>query len=113
MSLDTEPFDAATSVLVSHFILAPEIRTGFFRTIAERLRPGGYLVNADLASDVDSAAYRSLLELWLRVMKGAELSPEKIESLRVAYSRDVAILPSEQVSAIIASGGFDTPVLFL
>ena len=40
-------------------------------------------------------------------------SPEQIEKLRVTYGRDVAVLPVEQVSALIASAGFDTPVLFL
>ena len=33
----SEPFDAATSLLVSQFILDPEERSGFFRAIAGRL----------------------------------------------------------------------------
>jgi tRNA (cmo5U34)-methyltransferase len=35
----SEAFDAATSLLVSQFILEREARSDFFRTIAERLRP--------------------------------------------------------------------------
>lgn len=108
----TEPFDAATSLLVSQFILAKEERTKYFRNIAERLKPGGLLVNADLASDTASAAYQNLLDVWLRLMKGADLPPDKIESMRAAYSRDVAILPLDEVSKIIQSGGFEMPVLF-
>jgi tRNA (cmo5U34)-methyltransferase len=106
-------FDAATSLLVSQFILAPKARAGFFRAIAERLRPGGYLVTADLASDTASAAYQSLLEVWLRLMRETGSPREQLEKLRIAYGRDVALLPLEQVSSIIASGGFETPVLFL
>ena len=106
-------FDAATSLLVSQFILAPDARAGFFRAIAERLRPGGYLVSADLASDTASTTYQSLLEVWLRLMRETGSSPEQLEGLRVTYGRDVAILPLERVRSIIASGGFDTPVLFL
>ena len=34
-------YDAATSLLVSQFILSPEARTEFFRAIAQRLHPGG------------------------------------------------------------------------
>ncbi|MGO1395013.1 MAG: class I SAM-dependent methyltransferase [Halomonas sp.] len=37
------PFDAATSLLVSQFILEPENRSAFFRAIAKRLRPGIWL----------------------------------------------------------------------
>ncbi|RYD79573.1 MAG: class I SAM-dependent methyltransferase [Verrucomicrobiaceae bacterium] len=109
----SEPFDAATSILVSQFILNPETRTEFFRAIAERLRPGGYLATADLASDVNSTAYQSLLDIWLQLMKTTGIPPENAEKLRVTYGRDVALLPVEKVSEIIASGGFETPVLFL
>jgi len=106
-------FDAATALLVSQFILNPEARASFFRAIAARLRPGGYLVSADLASDLTSATYQNLLEIWLRLMRETGSSSEQLEKLRVAYGRDVAVLPVEQVSSIIASAGFETPVLFL
>src|SRR5690606_9216128 len=78
-----------------------------------RLRPGGYLVSADLASDTASPTYQSLLEVWIRLMRETGSAPEQLEKLRVTYGRDVAVLPLEQVSSIIASGGFETPVLFL
>lgn len=107
-----EPFDAATSLLVSQFILSKEERSKYFRSIAEHLKPGGLLANADLASDIKSDLYESLLAVWLRLMKGAEILPETIENFRTAYSRDVALLPPHEVSGIIESGGFNTPVLF-
>jgi tRNA (cmo5U34)-methyltransferase len=107
------PFDAATSLLVSQFVLAPDARAGFFRAIAERLLPGGYLASADLAADTASAAYQSLLEVWLRLMRETGSPPEQLERLRETYGRDVALLPVEQVSSLIASAGFETPVLFL
>ncbi len=106
-------FDAATSLLVSQFILSPDARADFFRTIAERLRPGGYLVTADLASDTASASYQSLLDVWIRLMRETGSAPEQLEKMRVAYGRDVAVLPLEQVSSIITAGGFEIPVLFL
>ena len=61
----SELFDAATSILASQFVLDPAARTGFFRPIADRLRPGGILVNADLAADIATEGYRSLFEVWL------------------------------------------------
>lgn len=109
----SESFDAATSLLVSQFILAPDDRTAFFRAIARRLRPGGYLVSADLASDTASETYQSLLEVWIRLMRETGSAPEQLEKMRVTYGRDVAVLPADQVSDIIASGGFERPVLFL
>lgn len=105
-------FDAATSFLVSQFILDRRERAAFFRAMAERLRPGGLLASSDLASDRGLAAQPSLLEVWFRVMATAELSPEALQRMREAYERDVAVLPPAEVEAIIRAGGFDTPVRF-
>jgi tRNA (cmo5U34)-methyltransferase len=108
-----EAFDAATSLLVSQFILDRYARTAFFRGIADRLRPGGYLVSADLSSDASPAAYRRLLDVWFRVMRAGETTPEAIEKMRAAYSRDVAVLTPEEVGGIISAGGFEAPIQFL
>jgi len=108
-----EPFDAATALLVSQFILAPEARVAFFRGIADRLRPAGYLASADLAADTTSDAYQRLLDVWLRLMRKTGSPREQIEKLRSTYGREVAVLPPQQVSAIIASAGFERPTQFL
>jgi tRNA (cmo5U34)-methyltransferase len=108
-----EAFDAATSLLVSQFILDREARTGFFRGIADRLCAGGFLVNADLASDAGQAACQSLRDVWFRVMQAGALSSEAIEKMRAAYDRDVAVLPPAEVGGIISAAGFEAPIQFL
>jgi len=107
-----EPFDAATALLVSQFLLDRSARADFFREIAQRLRPGGWLIGSDLAADTASPAYRGLLEVWWRVMRTADASPEGLDRMRAAYDRDVAILPPDEVAAIVSAGGFDAPVRF-
>ena len=109
----SEPFDAATSLLVSQFLLAPDARTAFFRAIAQRLRPGGFLATADLASDLATPAYQSLLDVWIRLMRETGSPPEQLEKMRVVYGRDVAVLPQDRICALIAEGGFEPPVQFL
>ena len=108
----SDPFDAATCLVVSHFFMQKEERREFFNQIALRLRPQGYLISSDIVSDMSTAAYQSLLEVWLRKMKSPEVTDEHNENLRAAYGRDVAVLPPREVESIIASGGFDAPVLF-
>jgi tRNA (cmo5U34)-methyltransferase len=108
----TDAFDAATCLLVSHFIMEPDERSNFFRQIAARLRPDGYLVSSDLAADMSTSEYQSLLEVWLRMLKYSEMPVEEVENFRVSYGRDVALLPPQTVESIIASSGFDSPVLF-
>jgi len=106
------PFDAATSLLVSQFILERDARIGFFRGIAARLGPGALLASSDLAADVTTPTYAALLETWLNMMTIAGIPAAGLEQMRAAYDRDVAILPPEQVASIIESGGFASPVPF-
>lgn len=107
-----EPFDCASSLLVSQFMLDPRERADFFRSIGDRLKPDGILATSDLASDTETSHYSSLLEVWLRTMTATDLSAERVEQMRAAYNRDVAILPARSVEAIIASAGFEAPVQF-
>lgn len=107
-----EAFDGATCFLVSQFILEKEARSAFFRGIADRLRPGGVLASSDLASDVSSSDYETLLRLWLDMMLAAGVPASGVEQMRAAYARDVAVLPPAQIADIIRSGGFDEAVGF-
>ena len=109
----SEPFDAATCLLVSHFFMQQEERRNFFSQIAARLRPQGYLVSADLASDMSTSSYQSLREVWTRMLKYAEYPDEDIEAFLASHGRNAAVLPPDEVASIIASSGFDAPVLFL
>jgi tRNA (cmo5U34)-methyltransferase len=105
-------FDAATCIWVSHFMTQLEERRNFFRQISARLRPNGYLVSSDQASDMSTPTYKSLLEVYRRMFQYAEMPAEEIEKLISAYGHEIALLPTQEVESIIASSGFDPPVLF-
>lgn len=104
--------DAATCLLVSQFLLDRAARTAFFAGIAARLKPGGLLVSTDLAGDAASPAFDVLLRAWIPLMTGAEASAEAVARMRRAYAEDVAVLPPDEVAAILAAGGFERPVRF-
>ena len=107
---ETEPFDAATCLLVSQFILDLNERAGFFAAIADRLRPEGILVAADLASGTGAGDFETLLWLWMTTTNRGEPTAEQVERARAAYARDVAILSPAAVATIIEAGGFTPPV---
>jgi len=104
-------FNAATSFLVSQFILERENRSKFFRDISDCLLPEGILVSSDLAGDLEKSDGQRLLQVWCR-LTGADGSPEEIERMKENYARDVAVLPPLEVCEIISLGGFDAPVQF-
>jgi tRNA (cmo5U34)-methyltransferase len=108
-----EKFDAATSLLVSHFILRREDRLSYFQQIASHLHPGGCLVSADLSGDIGSDKYEQQMATWLQMMRLTDITPEQAENMRAAYAKDVAILPPAEVEAIIVDSGFHPPMQFL
>ncbi|CAD7694821.1 unnamed protein product [Ostreobium quekettii] len=110
--LPSEPFDAATSILVSQFLLDPQERTRFFRAIAERLRPGGRLVNADLAASACAQSADDLMAFWMRVMSYGGQTEEQLENLRKGLKESVAVVPASQVADLIAAAGFKRPLPF-
>lgn len=104
------PFDAATVLLVSHFLVEYAARRAFFAEIAERLRPGGYLVTADLANGPSPGTFERLFEVWARALRHAGMTPEQVAGMRDSYGRDVALSAPGEVERIITDAGFDPPV---
>jgi tRNA (cmo5U34)-methyltransferase len=108
----SEPFHAATSLLVSHFLMQPDDRRQFFQQISTRLQPGGYLINADITADMNTPEYQSLLTVWLQMLKYAEVPTIEIEQTLEAFGQSVALLPQQQVESLLFQSGFTLPVQF-
>ena len=105
---EVEPFDAATSLLVSQFIFDTDARREFYAQIARRLRSGGILVSADLATGASAPEYKSLYEVWSRTMRYTGMPVQDIDKIGGV----MAVPAPQEVRAIIASAGFDAPVQF-
>jgi tRNA (cmo5U34)-methyltransferase len=106
-------FDAATSLLVSQFLLKRSERESFFRDICVRLKPGGLLVTADLATGFSAEAYPSLLNAWKQMWRYSGQSENEIEQSTLHLGTRVAVLSPVEISDIIESAGFEPPTLFV
>lgn len=104
-------FDAATSILVSHFITERDQRIAFFREIAARLRPGGLLITADLGRS-PTEQHESLYRVWQQMMRHAGASEEQIGAMLDSYTRSVSILTVPEVEVLLTEAGFVQPVHF-
>lgn len=103
----SQPFDAATSMLVSHFLVDRQQRMRYFAEIAQRLRPGGLMVNADLAADMQSPEYERVVQQWvsLHQLVGLETKTDHL-------GRDVALLSNEEMQQLLIDSGFTRPTLY-
>jgi tRNA (cmo5U34)-methyltransferase len=99
----SEPFAAATAILVSHFLVDREARVGFFRAIAERLAPGAPFVSADLAAPNTEGG---LGALWDGLLRYVGLDAQQIAGYRALMGPTVALLPADAVERLVTEGGF-------
>lgn len=106
----SQPYDAATSLLVSQFLLDIDERKAFFRGIAGRLRPKALLVAADLASEHGTDSADPLFVGWWEAMNHSSAGGKQFDEYRANMDRHVAILPPSEVESIIATSGFERPV---
>ncbi|HEY6001076.1 MAG TPA: class I SAM-dependent methyltransferase [bacterium] len=101
-----EAYDAATSILISHFIRAREERGRFFGAIAARLRPGAPLVTAELVGDRQDAGCAHLLEAWKGHYAAAGIPPREVEEDFARTDATVSFIPEAALLALLAGSGF-------
>lgn len=103
----TEQFDAATAILVSQFMMKEAQRVRFFSDIATRLKRGGRLINAELASDMQSDEYNQLLTPWLSMHANAGIAAST-----EPFGKAVSVVSTDSIQNILTAGGFVKPTLF-
>lgn len=103
--LPVQAHDAATSLLVSHFLVDEQRRVAFFRDIADRLKPGGLLFCADLAADREHPSFATVMDLWLTLY----VAPERQDSYRAMFGHGVAAHAPAQVEEMMVQAGFAPP----
>lgn len=108
----TKPFDAATALLVSQFLLDKNDRQKFFEEGRSRLKPGGILVNSDLTSPETSAQYASLMDAWVGALMYTGIPKEQAEKTSSAWGKHVSVVKRGEIEAILSASGLETPTLF-
>ncbi len=107
--VDELPGDAvyhgATSILVSQFLLNLEDRRAFFQAIAERLRPGGRLVTADLAHCGED--HEKVWDLWLQAISLLGGGPEQIADYDKNVKQGVSFFSDLEMKDLLTSAGFE------
>lgn len=104
-------FDAALAVFVAHFVKRDD-RVSFFKSLTDRLRAGGYLVNAEISFDLDSAEFPSMLKNWESVQRLMGATPEALISLPRQLRDVLTVLSPTETEAVICKSEIQLPVRF-
>lgn len=105
-------FDAATAILVSHFIMNIEDRIQFFKEVANRLHPDSPLISADLSLPAQLSTKEQLDELWVKAMVFAGMDTESAKKSTSQWGKNVSVLPKNDIENILRSSGFENPTIF-
>ncbi|KCZ53018.1 class I SAM-dependent methyltransferase [Hyphomonas pacifica] len=109
-SLPETQFDAATSLLVSHFLNEEEDRTAYYRSIAERLQPSAPLFEAALCGNRYDTIFETEMEVWLGLMNLAGMTDEGGQNYRQSFGTLFATHDPSEVEKMIGAAKFGRPV---
>ncbi|MBI5641567.1 MAG: class I SAM-dependent methyltransferase [Nitrospirae bacterium] len=104
---DKQSYDAATSILVSHFIKDRESRKAFFQAIADRLLPKGLLVTADITASISDPALEYFIKAWKTHYGNAGIPEKEVEEDFYRSMRTVSFVPETELCSILLENGFE------
>lgn len=105
-----ESYDAATSLLVTHFIPYEE-KLDFYRGISFRLKPGGELLIADFTADRESDEFKQYVKAW-EAYQLETRDPEDVAEGLKHTKYDLDILSHEELVSHLEGAGFRAVRLF-
>jgi tRNA (cmo5U34)-methyltransferase len=109
--VDTEPFDAATCLLVLHFIPDDGSKLSILKGIAERLKLGAPLILACMVGQHGSPEYSRQMAALSKHRELIGLSPEFIED-GMKRMEATPIVPDSRVLDLLQSAGFGNVLTF-
>jgi tRNA (cmo5U34)-methyltransferase len=101
-----EDFDAATSILVMHFLPDDGTKLDFLKSIADKLKPGAIMVLFDLEGEVGSAEYSTLNDAWKDQQIFKRGDAERIEEEFLRREKEVHFIPQERIESLLEEAGF-------
>jgi len=104
-----EPFDAATLLLVMHFLKDDGAKQTLLEEIAGHLKPGAPLVLADMFGDWNQPWQQQLRVWWRHLQLAAGIPEAEVEKGFRHIDRDIFPLEEERLAALLQAAGFTPP----
>lgn len=104
-----EPFDAATLLLVMHFLPDDGAKLALLSDISAHLKPGAPLVLADLFGSWTDPWQQQLRAWWRHLQLAAGIPEAEVEKGFKHIDRDIFPLTGERLEALLAEAGFGQP----
>lgn len=103
---ESELYDAATLMLVMHFVPDNGEKLQLLQSIAQRLKPGSLLILSDIYGDKTSAQFAYFMAAWKHRMLALAAPPKKVEEFQFIMS-DLNVVPEARIVELLQSSGFE------
>lgn len=104
-----EPFDAATILLVMHFLKDDGAKQALLQEVSEHLKPGAPLILADLFGDWSDSWQQQLRAWWRHLQLAAGIPAAEVEKGFRHIDRDIFPLSEARLAELLAATGFAPP----
>jgi tRNA (cmo5U34)-methyltransferase len=113
MTVELErPCDAATALLVMHFLPDDGAKERLLRALYERLAPGGYLLLANLTGSPGDPAFERLFAAWGQHMVNGGRDVEEVSERLDQVRREVSCISEPRLVELLEGVGFSAPERF-
>ena len=99
-------FDAATSILVMHFLPDDGTKLNFLKDIADKLKPGALIVIVDLEGEIGSDEYNTLNAAWKNQQLFIRGENDRVIEEFVIREKEVHFIPQKRIESLLTEVGF-------
>ncbi|KAM3114317.1 class I SAM-dependent methyltransferase [Phormidesmis sp. 146-33] len=99
-------FNAATSLLVMHFLPDDGTKLDYLKAIAARLQPGSPFVLVDSHGDKQSEVFKRLVDGWQKRAQMVGMESQRLSELADGVWQHIQCIPEERTLELLAQAGF-------
>ena len=99
-------FDAATAILVMHFLPDDGVKLNFLKSIANKLKPGAPIVLVDLEGEIGSDEYNVLNAAWKNQQLFIRAKNDRVDEEFAIREKEVHFIPQERIELLFKEAGF-------
>ena len=108
----TGKFNAATCLLVLHFVETVEEKLSLLKMVKENLEPGSPFVLVSMFGDQSKPEFDERMNLWKSIwLDLTDLTKEDVEGMEESV-RELSFIPADQMENLLEQAGFERVTQF-
>jgi tRNA (cmo5U34)-methyltransferase len=99
-------FDAATAILVMHFLPDDGAKLNFLKAIVDKLKPGAPIVLVDLEGEIGSDEYNVLNAAWKNQQLFIRAENDRVNEEFAMREKEVHFISEKRIESLFKEAGF-------